>query len=92
MVMAAVGLTAIATAAAGPISFIALAAPQLARRLTGSPDIPLLTGAVMGALLLLVADLISQRFTQHLNLPIGLTTGLLGGLYLLWLLAGSRRL
>ena len=92
MVMAAVGLTAIATAAAGPISFIALAAPQLARRLTGSPDIPLLTGAVMGALLLLVADLVSQRFTQHLNLPIGLTTGLLGGLYLLWLLAGSRRL
>lgn len=91
MVMAAVGLTAIATAAAGPISFIALAAPQLARRLTGSPDIPLLVGAVMGAVLLLAADLVSQRLPLNLNLPIGLTTGLLGGLYLLWLLARNRR-
>ena len=91
MVMAAVGLTSIATAAAGPISFIALAAPQLARRLTGSPDIPLVSGAVMGALLLLSADLVSQRFPLHLNLPIGLTTGLLGGFYLLWLLARGRK-
>lgn len=91
MVMAAVGLTAIATAAAGPISFIALAAPQLARRLTGSPDIPLLSGAVMGAVLLLTADLISQRLPLNLNMPIGLTTGLLGGFYLLWLLGSNRR-
>ncbi|MCU1726685.1 iron chelate uptake ABC transporter family permease subunit [Pseudomonas sp. 7P_10.2_Bac1] len=91
MVMAAVGLTSVATAAAGPISFIALAAPQLARRLTGSPDIPLVTGAAMGALLLLSADLVSQRFPLNLNLPIGLTTGLLGGFYLLWLLTRSRK-
>ena len=91
MVMAAVGLTSIATAAAGPISFIALAAPQLARRLTGSPDIPLVSGAIMGALLLLSADLVSQRFPLNLNLPIGLTTGLLGGFYLLWLLTRSRK-
>ena len=41
-------------------------------------------GAAMGAVLLLAADLISQRFQSGLNMPIGLTTGLLGGLYLLW--------
>lgn len=91
MVMAAVGLTAIATAAAGPISFIALAAPQLARRLTTSAQVPLVSAALMGAVLLLAADLLSQRFVANLNLPIGLTTGLLGGVYLLWLLARNRR-
>lgn len=91
MVLAAVGLTAIATAAAGPIAFIALAGPQLARRLTGSPDVPLVSGALMGAVLLLAADLLSQRLPLNVSMPIGLTTGLLGGLYLLWLLARSRK-
>jgi len=90
MVMAAVGLTAIATAAAGPIAFIALAAPQLARRLTRSPDVPLAAGAAMGAVLLLAADLVSQRLPLDATMPIGLTTGMLGGLYLLWLLGRSR--
>ncbi len=89
-VMAAVGLTAIATAAAGPIAFVALAGPQLAKRMTASPDVPLLSGAAMGMALLLAADLISQRFPLDINMPIGLTTGLLGGFYLLWLLARSR--
>ncbi len=50
MVMVAVGMTAIATAAAGPIAFIALAGPaHLARRLTRSAGVPLLSGALMGA-------------------------------------------
>ncbi|MNP53097.1 Ferric enterobactin transport system permease protein FepG [compost metagenome] len=91
MVLAAVALTAIATAAAGPIAFIALAAPQLARRLTGAPEVPLVPAALMGAVLLLVADLLSQRLALNLNLPIGLSTGLLGGFYLLWLLSRSKR-
>jgi iron complex transport system permease protein len=91
MVMTAVGLTAMATAAAGPIAFIALAGPQLARHLCRSPAVPLLPGAAMGAVLLLAADLISQRFPSGLNLPIGLTTGLLGGLYLLWRLVRNER-
>ncbi|MGV6875858.1 FecCD family ABC transporter permease [Pseudochelatococcus sp. B33] len=92
MVMAAVGLTAIATAAAGPIAFIALAGPQLARRLTRSPGMPLVAGACMGAVLLLAADLLSQRLPFNVNLPIGLTTGLLGGFYLLLLLTHSRKI
>lgn len=91
MVMTAVGLTAMATAAAGPIAFIALAGPQLARRLCRAPDVPLLPGAAMGAVLLLAADLVSQRVPSGLNLPIGLTTGLLGGIYLLWRLVRDDR-
>ncbi|MGZ2925633.1 iron chelate uptake ABC transporter family permease subunit [Pseudomonas aeruginosa] len=92
MVLVAVGMTAIATAAAGPIAFIALAGPQLARRLTRSAGVPLLSGALMGAVLLLAADLLGQRLAYVANLPIGLMTGLLGGFYLLWLLLRSRRI
>ncbi|MCC0546842.1 iron chelate uptake ABC transporter family permease subunit, partial [Pseudomonas aeruginosa] len=92
MVLVAVGTTAIATAAAGPIAFIALAGPQLARRLTRSAGVPLLSGALMGAVLLLAADLLGQRLAYVANLPIGLMTGLLGGFYLLWLLLRSRRI
>lgn len=92
MMTVAVALTAIATAAAGPIAFVALAGPQLARRLTLSSDVPLVSGAVMGAVLLLAADLAGQRFPFSIRMPIGLTTGLLGGLYLLWLLARGRRI
>jgi iron complex transport system permease protein len=44
----------------------------------------------MGAVLLLAADLLSQWAPVHLHLPIGLVTGLLGGVYLLWLLFRSR--
>ena len=83
-------LTAIATAAAGPIAFVALAGPQLARRLTRSPEVPVVSAALMGMVLLMMADLISQRFPLNLSLPIGSTTGLLGGAYLLWLLTRSR--
>lgn len=91
LVIAAVGLTAIATAAAGPVAFIALAGPQLARRLTHASGVPLVSGALLGAVLLLAADVLSQRFPLHIQMPIGLTTGLLGGFYLLWLLTRSRK-
>ncbi|MCJ8150729.1 MULTISPECIES: FecCD family ABC transporter permease [Shinella] len=90
MIMAAVGLTSIATAAAGPIAFVALAAPQLARRLGGSPDVPVLSSALMGMVLLMAADLFSQHLPLEIHMPIGLTTGFLGGFYLLWLLVQSK--
>ncbi|MBD9390630.1 iron chelate uptake ABC transporter family permease subunit, partial [Agrobacterium sp. AGB01] len=55
-----VALTAIVTAAAGPISFIALAAPQIARRLTRGAGVALIPSALMGGLLLLAADWAAQ--------------------------------
>ncbi len=91
MVLVAVTLTSVATASAGPISFVALAAPQLARRLTASSNVPLISGALMGATLLVVADLLSQHVPFGIKMPIGLTTGLLGGLYLLWVLACQKK-
>lgn len=91
VLIAAVVLVAAATAAAGPISFVALSAPQLARRLTRSPGPNLLPSALMGAVLLVAADWSSQRLFGADQLPVGVLTGILGGGYLLWLLATERR-
>ncbi|GAA2302178.1 iron chelate uptake ABC transporter family permease subunit [Streptomyces hawaiiensis] len=91
LMVAAVLLTASATAAAGPVSFVALTAPQLARRLTRSPGPNLLSSLCMGAALLVVADWVSQRAFGAEQLPVGVVTGVLGGVYLLWLLVSERR-
>jgi iron complex transport system permease protein len=91
LLVAAVLLTATATAAAGPISFVALTAPQLARRLTRSPGPNLLPSLCMGATLLVTADWISQRAFGAGQLPVGVVTGVLGGVYLLWLLVTERK-
>ncbi|MGW1077649.1 FecCD family ABC transporter permease [Streptomyces sp. NPDC002537] len=88
---AAVLLTGVATAAAGPIGFIALAAPQLARRLTRAPGPNLPASACMGAVLLITADWASQRLFGADQLPVGAVTGMLGGCYLLWLLFTERK-
>lgn len=91
VVLAAVLLTASATAAAGPIAFIALTAPQLARRLTRSPGVALLPSALMGAALLVAADWAAQRAFGSGQVPVGVATGVLGGGYLLWLLITERK-
>ncbi|HEX6344491.1 FecCD family ABC transporter permease [Umezawaea sp.] len=91
LIAISVGLAAVATAAAGPVSFLALAAPQLARRLTGSAGAGLVPAALMGALLLVAGDLAVQRLFSPAQLPVGIATGAIGGLYLIWLLAHEWR-
>ncbi|CAM5732561.1 FecCD family ABC transporter permease [Streptomyces pseudogriseolus] len=91
LMLCAVLLTASATAAAGPVSFVALTAPQLARRLTRAPGPNLVASMCMGAALLVLADVLSQRAFGAEQLPVGVVTGVLGGLYLLWLLVTERR-
>lgn len=91
LMVSAVLLTAGATAAAGPVSFVALTAPQLAKRLTRSPGPNLVAAMCMGATLLVVADLASQRAFGADQLPVGVVTGVLGGVYLLWLLVTERK-
>lgn len=82
MALCAVLLASLATGAAGPIAFIALAAPRLAAFLSGGLGRPLWPAALTGALLLLGVDLVSQWLPFDLNLPVGLMTALIGGLYL----------
>ncbi|CAL9653261.1 iron chelate uptake ABC transporter family permease subunit [Streptomyces sp. Tu 3180] len=86
-----VALAAFATAVAGPIWFVALAAPQVARRLTGSSRPALVPTALMGAVLLTAGDLAVQRLFTDALLPVGAATGTVGGLYLIWLLVTESR-
>lgn len=84
-----VGLAAIATASAGPILFLALAAPRLARGLVGGGSV--IASALLGSALLVSADVLTQRLFSPTPLPVGVITAGLGGLYLVWLLTTSRR-
>lgn len=90
VVLVGVALTAAVTAIAGPIAFVALAAPQLARRLTRSAGVPLGASALTAGLLLLVADLVAQHVAPS-PIPVGLVTLVLGGAYLVSLLARETR-
>ena len=82
-------LAAICVATAGPIGFIALAAPQLARRLSRSAGITMITSAAMGALLLGGANFLAQRLLSPFQIPVGLVSAAVGGFYLIWLLMFS---
>lgn len=91
LLLLGVALTATATAVAGPIAFVALAAPQIARRVTGAAGVAMLPSAAMGALLLAVADLLAQRMFAPTQLPVGVVTVSIGGLYFVWLLVREAR-
>lgn len=85
-----VALTAVVTAAAGPISFIALAAPQIAQRMTRSAGAALIPSALMGSLMLVTADFAVQH-GFGVQLPVGVMTAAIGGLYFVWLLVREGR-
>ncbi|WP_235038240.1 iron chelate uptake ABC transporter family permease subunit [Microbacterium sp. 18062] len=92
LIVLSVAATALVTAAAGPIAFVALAAPQIARRITGhGASVDLFGSALVGAFLLLAADVIAQHAVPGIVLPTGAITVCLGGLYLVWLLGRESR-
>ena len=91
LVVIGVALVATITAVAGPIVFVALAAPQIARRLARTPGLALVPAAAMGALLLLASDVIAQRVIAPSQLPVGAVTVTLGGAYLIALLISQSR-
>jgi len=89
----AFALAGTAVAAAGAVSFVALLAPQIARRLAPDGGTPLLAPALIGAALLLVADLVARHVVPGVELPAGAVTALVGApvLLLLLLRMGERR-
>ncbi|XAY05261.1 Ferric enterobactin transport system permease protein FepG [Paraconexibacter sp. AEG42_29] len=91
LLVVGVGLCAVATASAGPIVFVALAAPQISRRLTRAAGPGVGAALVMGAVLLLGADVASQKIFTSTQLPVGVMTGAAGGVYLIWLLTREWR-
>lgn len=91
LMLVAVVLTAASTALAGPISFIALVAPHIARRLSGTTRWGLTQSALCGAVLLLLADIAAQQAFMPYQLPVGVVTVSLGGIYLIVLLIQESR-
>ncbi|MBB5908676.1 FecCD family ABC transporter permease [Actinoalloteichus hymeniacidonis] len=91
LIMIGVALASVATAAAGPVSFVALIAAPIARRLLTGAGLALLPSALVGGLLVVVADLMAQHLITGADFPVGVVTGLIGAPYLLWLLAVSNR-
>jgi iron complex transport system permease protein len=88
MVLLCAALAGAAVAAAGPIGFVGLVAPHLARRFVGLRHATLIpAAALLGGLLVLVADLVGRTVIAPAQLPAGLTTALIGAPffgYLMW--------
>ncbi|MET0187718.1 MAG: iron chelate uptake ABC transporter family permease subunit [Pseudonocardia sediminis] len=91
LLLVSVGLASVATAAAGPIAFVALVSPQLAQRLCRTPSPPLGVSLVLGAALVVVSDVIARTAFGGTELPVGIVTAVLGAPYLMFLLARHRR-
>lgn len=89
LLVVAVALAAVATAAAGPVAFVAFLSGPLARRLTGG-GVSLGASALTGSCLVLAADLVATSLLPT-ALPVGVVTGVLGAPVLLWLLARANR-
>lgn len=87
-ILAVAMLAGAAVAASGPIAFVGLAAPHVARGLVGRGHRILIpVAALCGAILLVLADLAARRVLAPVQVPVGLATALLGAPffgYMLW--------
>ncbi|MGW5225928.1 FecCD family ABC transporter permease [Nocardia niigatensis] len=90
LIAASVGCAALATAAVGPLGFVGLAAPQIARRLLRTPGEPIIASALVGAIAVVGADLLA-RTAFPVSLPVGVVTAAVGGPFLLYLLVRTNR-
>ena len=93
---ALVGVLALATGTAvaqtGLVGFVGLAAPHLVRPLARVTHGPLvLLAAMMGGVLLMLADIAARALISPQELPVGVLTAVFGGSYLLWLMYRRTR-
>jgi iron complex transport system permease protein len=91
IVLGALGVGS-AVAVTGIIGFVGLAAPHIIRLIAGADHRIVLPGsALLGAVLVICADLIARTAVSPAELPIGVLTSALGGPFFLWLLGRYRR-
>ncbi|MET9832059.1 iron chelate uptake ABC transporter family permease subunit [Streptomyces sp. NPDC006385] len=90
LLLCAVLLAGVAVSAAGPVAFVALVAPQVAMRLARCPTPPMVASGLVGALLLIGADLVA-RTALPVSLPVGVVTAAIGGPFLVYLLVRANR-
>jgi iron complex transport system permease protein len=92
LLLVAASLAAVGVAVAGPVGFVALVVPHIARLLLGP-----LTGGVLvvagllGALLVLLSDMVAQHLFSPVSLPVGVVTAAVGAPYFLFLLLRTNR-
>jgi iron complex transport system permease protein len=84
-------LAAVAVATAGPVSFVALTAAPIARRLVGDGRTALVESALAGLAIVLLADFVALHLLPSSPLPVGIVTGMIGGPFLIWLLTAAAR-
>jgi len=87
-------LTGVITAFAGPIAFIGLAVPHVARMIFTTSNHKTLIPAVLllGAIIMLICDAIAQLPTSEFTLPINAITSLFGAPIVIWLLIRKKKL
>jgi iron complex transport system permease protein len=87
-------LTGVITAFAGPIAFIGLAVPHVARMIFTTSNHKILIPAVLllGAIIMLICDVIAQLPTSEFTLPINAITSLFGAPIVIWLLIRKKKL
>ncbi|MEF2977624.1 FecCD family ABC transporter permease [Subtercola sp. YIM 133946] len=89
VILCAVVLCAAAVSASGPIEFVAFVAPQIARRLTRTARPPLLSAALIGAIVVAGGDALARGVLPG-EVPVGIITAIIGAPYLIWLLTRRR--
>ena len=88
LVIVGVLLSSFTVAVAGPLAFVAFLAGPLARMIAGRPSF--LLAALLGAVLVLAADVAGQNLFGRHEMPAGVITGALGAPFLLWMLVRSK--
>lgn len=91
LMLVAVAYAALATAAVGPVTFVAFVAGPIARNLLAGAGRGFVQAALVGSLVMLGADLVAQHALPMVQLPVGVVTGVFGAGFLLWLLVVSNR-
>ncbi|RSN05771.1 Fe(3+)-hydroxamate ABC transporter permease FhuB [Nonomuraea sp. WAC 01424] len=91
LLVTAVVLAGLAAGVAGPVAFVALAAPVIAARLAGPARLPLIGAPLTGAALVVIADTAGRVAADGAEIPVGVVTSILGGPFLLWTLLSDRR-
>lgn len=91
LILVGVAYAAFATAAVGPVTFVAFVAGPIARNLLAGSGKGFVQAALVGALVMLGSDLVAQHALPMVQLPVGVVTGVFGAAFLLWLLVVSNR-
>mgnify|MGYP000921290009 FL=1 len=83
-------LAAIATAATGPIAFVAFVSGPIARRIMGGRH-TILGASLVGATIVVLADFVAANLFPSISFPVGILTGAMGAPLLIWLLVQNQK-